>query len=98
MAIGRAGPGQQWAGSKPGWAKIGPVFSGQIVFSRQKKIRAGRAGLGHTGWAIHLIILYLIYIFKTRRYFEKEKKKVGRGEPFVTSERDGWTYGLGEAW
>ena len=28
VAIGRAGPGQQWAGPKPGRAKIGSVFSG----------------------------------------------------------------------
>ena len=62
---GRAGPGQQWAGPKPGRAKIGPVFSGhkfnsparpknragraKLSFQGKKKIRAGRAGPGHTG-------------------------------------------------
>ena len=44
LAIGRGGPGQQWAGSKPGWAKIGPVFSGQnFNSSARPKNRAGRA-------------------------------------------------------
>ena len=42
---GRAGP-------KPGGAKIDPIFSGQIVFSRQKKF--GRAGPDRAipSWAI----------------------------------------------
>ena len=52
--VGRAGPGQQWAESKSGRAKIlttQPALktgrSGQIVISRQKKL--GRTGPGHTG-------------------------------------------------
>ena len=41
---GRTGPGQQWAGPKPGRAKIGPVFSGQNFNSPARpKNRAGRA-------------------------------------------------------
>ena len=44
VAIGRAGPGQQWAGPKQGRAKIGPVFSGQNFNSPARpKNRAGRA-------------------------------------------------------
>ena len=42
VAIGRAGP--DWAGSKPGRAKIGPVFSGQNFNGPAcPKNRAGRA-------------------------------------------------------
>ena len=44
VTIGRAGPGQQWVGPKPGRAKIGPVFSGQNFNSPVRpKNRASRA-------------------------------------------------------
>ena len=44
VAIGRAGPGQQWARPKPGRAKIGQVFSSQNFNSPARpKNRAGRA-------------------------------------------------------
>ena len=44
LAIGWAGPGQHWAGPKPGRAKIGPDFSGQNFSSPTRpKNRAGRA-------------------------------------------------------
>ena len=64
MAIKRARPGQKWAGPKPGWAQIGPVFRAKILTAqpalktgpvgpnslfKAKKIRAGQAGPGHTG-------------------------------------------------
>ena len=43
VAIGQAGPGQQWAGPKYGRAKIGPIFSGQNFNSPARpKNRAGR--------------------------------------------------------
>ena len=46
VAIGRAGPGQQWAGPKSGRAKIGPVFSGQNFNSpaRQPALKTGPVG------------------------------------------------------
>ena len=41
---GRAGLGQQWAGPKPGQAKIGSIFSGQNFNSPVRpKNRVGRA-------------------------------------------------------
>ena len=41
---GRAEPGQQWAGPKPGRAKINPVFSGKDFNSPTRpKNRVGRA-------------------------------------------------------
>ena len=44
LAIGQVGPGQQWAGPKPGRTKIGPDFSGQNFSSPARpKNRVGRA-------------------------------------------------------
>ena len=50
VAIGRAGPGQQWVGPKPGRAKTGPIFSSQNFNSPARpKNRAGRAKLSFQG-------------------------------------------------
>ena len=61
VAIGRAGPGQQWARPKPGRAKIGQVFRAKIL-TAQPALKTGlvgpnslfkakkiRARPGHTG-------------------------------------------------